>query len=130
VLNSFTRCRLIAFIIPILASIVGPPRSAINISAVIAACHSGASCSAFGSFVMYVPASSSVTSSRPPGQRDRISERSPPALVSRQMAPAIFVRLDFEPFPATAEHRLDMVGAYVCLIFCRDIPMLHWRKGS
>jgi hypothetical protein len=43
------------------------------------------------------------------------------------MVPAIFVRLDFEPFPTTAEHRLGIVGA---IIFCRDIPMLHWRKGS
>ena len=31
-----------------------------------------------------------------------------------------FVRLDFEPFPTTAEHRLDMVGAYGRV----DIPML------
>jgi hypothetical protein len=32
-----------------------------------AACHSGASCSAFESFVLQVPASSSVTSSQPRG---------------------------------------------------------------
>jgi hypothetical protein len=31
-----------------------------------------------------------------------------------------FDRLDFEPFPTTAEHRLDMVGAYGHV----DIPML------
>jgi hypothetical protein len=52
---------------PIRASIVGPPFVATRIKACIAACHSGASCSAFGSFMMYLPASSSVTSSRPPG---------------------------------------------------------------
>jgi hypothetical protein len=45
----------------------GPPDVATRISASIAACHSGASCSAFGSFVMYLPASSSVTSWRPRG---------------------------------------------------------------
>jgi hypothetical protein len=37
---------------PIRASIVGPPRSATKSSACAAASHSGASCSAFGSFVM------------------------------------------------------------------------------
>jgi hypothetical protein len=36
----------------ILASIVGPPFVATRISASIAACHSGASCSAFDSLVM------------------------------------------------------------------------------
>jgi hypothetical protein len=38
--------------IPIRASIVGPPDVATSNSASAAACHSGASCSAFGSFVM------------------------------------------------------------------------------
>jgi hypothetical protein len=37
---------------PIRASIVGPPNVATRIRASIAACNSGASCSAFGSFVM------------------------------------------------------------------------------
>jgi hypothetical protein len=36
------------------------------------------------------------------------------------MVPAILSRLDFEPFPTTTEHRLDMVGAYGDA----DIPML------
>jgi hypothetical protein len=49
------------------ANIVGPPDVATRIKASIAACHSGASCSAFGSFVMQLPASSSVTSWRPRG---------------------------------------------------------------
>ena len=33
-------------------NIVGPPLSATRMSASMAACHSGAECSAFGSFVM------------------------------------------------------------------------------
>ena len=37
---------------PIRANIVGPPFVATRIKASVAACHSGASCSAFGSFVM------------------------------------------------------------------------------
>jgi hypothetical protein len=37
---------------PIRANIVGPPLSATRISASMAACHSGAESSAFGSFVM------------------------------------------------------------------------------
>jgi hypothetical protein len=37
---------------PIRANIVGPPDVATRINASIAACHSAASCSAFGSFVM------------------------------------------------------------------------------
>jgi hypothetical protein len=41
-----------ALIIPTLANMVGPPRSATNSSACAAASHSGASCSAFESFVM------------------------------------------------------------------------------
>jgi hypothetical protein len=49
---------------PIRASIVGPPRTARS-NASIAVCHSVAVCSAFGSFAMYRPASLRVTSSRP-----------------------------------------------------------------
>jgi len=37
---------------PARGSIVGPPVSATRISASMAACHSGAECSAFDSFVM------------------------------------------------------------------------------
>jgi hypothetical protein len=44
--------RFNARIIPIRASIVGPPFVATRIKACIAACHSGASCSVFDSFVM------------------------------------------------------------------------------
>jgi len=40
---------------PMRANIVGPPDVATRIKAPIAACHSWASCSAFGSFVMYSP---------------------------------------------------------------------------
>jgi hypothetical protein len=39
-------------VFPMRASIVGPPRSATRISASIASCRSGESCSAFGSLVM------------------------------------------------------------------------------
>jgi hypothetical protein len=42
-----------------------PPLSATSISASIAACHSGASCSRFGSFVMKVAGSRKAISSRP-----------------------------------------------------------------
>jgi hypothetical protein len=52
---------------PIRASMVGPSCSATNSSASIAACHSSASCSALGSFVMYCAASRSVTSGFRPG---------------------------------------------------------------
>ena len=48
---------------PMRASIVGAPRTARS-KASIAVCHSVAECSAFGSLVMYSPASLSVTSSR------------------------------------------------------------------
>ena len=44
--------RFNARMIPIRASIVEPPFVATRIKACIAACHSGASCSAFGNFVM------------------------------------------------------------------------------
>jgi hypothetical protein len=49
------------------ANIVGPPSVATRIKASIAACHSGAVCSDFGSLVIQVPTSSSVTSRRPRG---------------------------------------------------------------
>jgi hypothetical protein len=51
---------------PMRATIVGPPDVETTIKAFIAACHSWASCSAFGSFVIF-PASSRVTSWRPNG---------------------------------------------------------------
>jgi hypothetical protein len=44
--------RFNAFITAILASISGPSRSATKINVSIATCHSGASLSAFGSFMM------------------------------------------------------------------------------
>ena len=47
------------------ANIVGPPSSTTSNRHSIAACHSGVSCSAFGSLVMQVPASCRVTSCRP-----------------------------------------------------------------
>jgi len=61
--------------IPIRANIVGPPDVATRIKASIAACHSAVSCSAFGSFVMYVPASSRVTRWRPRGSGIGSSKR-------------------------------------------------------
>src|SRR5258705_13616120 len=57
------------------ANVVGPPDVATRINASIAACHSAAPCSAFGSFVMYVPASCSVTSWRPRGNGIGSSKR-------------------------------------------------------
>jgi len=68
---------------PIRASIVGPPDVATRIKACIAACHSGASCSALGSLVMKVPASF-VTSSRPRGSG--IVERALPTAVRHRGA--------------------------------------------
>src|SRR5258707_2242004 len=59
--------RFRALMTPTRASIVGPPDVATRIKASIAACHSAASCSAFGSLVMYLPASSRVTRRRPRG---------------------------------------------------------------
>jgi hypothetical protein len=44
--------RFKALMTPMRANIVGPPSVATKISASIAACHSEAVCSAFGSFVM------------------------------------------------------------------------------
>jgi hypothetical protein len=41
------------------------PSVASRIRAFIAACHSGASCSAFGSLVMYIAASLNVSNARP-----------------------------------------------------------------
>jgi hypothetical protein len=78
------------------ANIVGPPAVATRISASIAACHSGASCSAFGSFVMKLPASSRVTRWRPPGSgigssNDRFQPRP-------LMAPTLLVELGPEAF--------------------------------
>ncbi len=52
---------------PMRANIVGAPDVATRINASIAACHSAVVCSDFGSLVMYLPASSSVTSHLPPG---------------------------------------------------------------
>src|SRR5258706_11724011 len=60
---------------PMRANIVGPPDVATGIKAFIAACHSAASCSAFGSFVMCLPASSSVTSWPPRGSGIGSSKR-------------------------------------------------------
>jgi hypothetical protein len=81
---------------PIRANIVGPPDVATKIRASIAACHSAASCSAFGSFVMKLPASSSVTRWRPPGSgigssNDRFQPRP-------LMAPTLLVELGSEAF--------------------------------
>jgi hypothetical protein len=59
--------RFNARMIPIRANIVGPPDVATRIKASMAACHSAASCSAFLSFVMYLPASSRVARLRPRG---------------------------------------------------------------
>jgi hypothetical protein len=54
---------------PIRASIVGPPLlSATRIKASTAVCHSSICCSAFGSFWIYLAASSRVTSWRPHGR--------------------------------------------------------------
>jgi hypothetical protein len=50
---------------PIRASMVGPFFSITNISASMASCHSGASCSHFGSFVMNVAASCRGVGLRP-----------------------------------------------------------------
>jgi len=54
--------RLSARWTPMRANIVGPFRSATRMRASIAACHSGASCSALGSLVMYSAASRRVAS--------------------------------------------------------------------
>jgi hypothetical protein len=53
---------------PIRPITVGPPSSATSISASMAARHSGASCSRFGSFVMKVAASRRIMSLRPSGR--------------------------------------------------------------
>jgi hypothetical protein len=47
----------------------------------MAACHSAASCSAFGSFVMYVPGVFEGDQLATIGQRDRIIERTSPFLL-------------------------------------------------
>ena len=72
---------------PMRANIVGLPDVATRIKASMAACHSAASCSAFGSFVMYLRESASVTSWRPRGNgigsskrrcQPRLATRAPP----------------------------------------------------
>jgi hypothetical protein len=67
-------CRCSARMTPILASIVGPPDVATRISVWAAACHSGALCSALGSFVMYVPGVFEGDQLATAGQRDRFVE--------------------------------------------------------
>src|ERR1700756_623360 len=57
-----------ARMIPILGSMVSPPRSATSISAWIAARDAGASCSRFGKPAMKLPASRKVRSSPPSGR--------------------------------------------------------------
>ncbi|MGA8592562.1 MAG: hypothetical protein WB803_25215, partial [Pseudolabrys sp.] len=57
------------------ASISGPSRSANSNSVSIATCQSAASCSAFGSAVMYSAASRSVSSLRPSGRTTRLMPR-------------------------------------------------------
>jgi hypothetical protein len=80
-LNVRSRFRFNALMTPMRANIVGPPNVATRIKTSIAVCHSAASCSAFGSLVIWVPASSSVTSWRPRGNgigssNDRFQPRS------------------------------------------------------
>jgi hypothetical protein len=59
--------RFNARIMPMCVSIVGPSSSATSSNASIAACHSSASCPAFGSSVMYSAASRKVTNVLPLG---------------------------------------------------------------
>ncbi len=87
---------------PMRANIVGPPDVATRISASMAACHSAASCSAFGSLVIYLPASSRVTSWPPRGNRIGSSNRRcQPRLL---MAPALLVELDFRALRHPRRH--------------------------
>src|SRR5258708_29201257 len=81
---------------PMRANIIGPPDLATRINASIAACHSWASCSAFGSVVMYLPASSRVTSWRPRGNGIGSSNRRCQRRLL--MAPALLVEFDFRAF--------------------------------
>jgi hypothetical protein len=60
--NTRSTWRFNALMIPMRANIGGPSCSATNNSASIAACHSSASCSALGNFVMYWAASRNVRS--------------------------------------------------------------------
>jgi hypothetical protein len=74
---------------PMRANIIGPPSVATRIKASIADCHSVVMCSAFGSLVICVPASCSVTSWRP--RRDQLREllhqRYPRAGLARHARP-------------------------------------------
>jgi hypothetical protein len=63
------------------ANIVGPPDVAIRIKASIAAFHSFASCSTFGSLVMYLPALATAR------QRYRIIKPTLPAAISHWVGP-------------------------------------------
>jgi hypothetical protein len=85
-LNTRSRWRFKARMIPMRANIVGPPDVATRIKASIAACHSWASCSTLESRVMYLPASSSVTSWRPRGSGDWFVETTFPAAISHSCA--------------------------------------------
>ena len=71
-----------ARMIPMRANIAGPPRSATTIKASIAACHSGAAWTAFGSLVMKSPASRKVRRVRPSGRAIGSSKRRAPTLNS------------------------------------------------
>ena len=66
-LNSRATCRFKPRMKPMRANIVGPPFSATRIRASMTACHSGAECSAFDSFVIWLAASFKVTRDRPRG---------------------------------------------------------------
>jgi hypothetical protein len=87
----------VAFMTPIRASMVGPPLlSATRIKTSTAVCHSSICCSAFGSFWIYLPASSRVTSWRPRGSGIGSSNlRFQPRSL---MTPALFVELGFKAF--------------------------------
>src|SRR6266850_1080026 len=66
-LNTLSTWRFNALMTPMRAIMVGPLSSTTRSRASTAACHSSSCCSAFGSAVMYWPASSRVTRRRPPG---------------------------------------------------------------
>ena len=65
--NVRSKFRFNAFMTPMRANIAGPSFSATSNSACMAACHSSASCSAFGSSVMYSAASRKAISFLPLG---------------------------------------------------------------
>src|ERR1700722_141090 len=67
--------RFSALMTPMRDIMVGPFFSATRIKTSIAVCHSGAVCSAFGSLVMYLPASCSVRSIPPSGKAIDSSNR-------------------------------------------------------